>query len=54
VLVVGSVNMDITIEVARLPLKGETIISPAPSVSLAVGGKVCVERRGLSTTPPLT
>lgn len=40
ILVLGSVNMDITVDVARLPLKGETTTSISPSVSLAVGGKV--------------
>lgn len=40
VLVVGSVNMDVTAEVSRLPLKGETTLSTNPSISLAVGGKV--------------
>lgn len=39
-MVLGSVNMDITIDVARLPLKGETTTSVNPTVSLAVGGKV--------------
>jgi hypothetical protein len=38
--VLGSVNMDITVDVARLPLKGETTTSTSHSVSLAVGGKV--------------
>jgi hypothetical protein len=32
--------MDITIDVARLPLKGETTTSVTPTASLAVGGKV--------------
>lgn len=41
ILVVGSVNMDITVDVARLPQKGETTTSSTPSASLAVGGKVC-------------
>jgi hypothetical protein len=39
-LVVGSVNMDVTMAVARLPLKGETTFAASPSVSFAVGGKV--------------
>lgn len=45
ILVLGSVNMDITVDVARLPLKGETTTSTTPSVSLAVGGKVSGSRR---------
>jgi hypothetical protein len=48
--VVGSVNMDVTAEVSRLPLKGETTLSTSPSVSLAVGGKV---RRLLDRHPYL-
>lgn len=40
ILVLGSVNMDITVDVERLPLKGETTTSRTHTVSLAVGGKV--------------
>lgn len=40
ILVLGSVNMDITVDVERLPLKGETTTSRTHTASLAVGGKV--------------
>lgn len=39
VLVVGSLNLDITVEVPRLPTKGETLMASAPAAALAVGGK---------------
>jgi len=39
ILVVGSVNVDITIPVNRLPSLGETIIARRPTTDIAVGGK---------------
>ena len=39
ILVVGSVNVDIIIEVLRLPTKDETITARSPKTSIAVGGK---------------
>ncbi|CAE8618447.1 unnamed protein product, partial [Polarella glacialis] len=38
-LVVGSLNVDITIEVDRLPQKDETITARSPTTEIAVGGK---------------
>lgn len=40
ILVVGSVNVDLIMEVHRLPEKGETTISRHPRLEVAVGGKV--------------
>jgi hypothetical protein len=39
VLVVGSVNVDITMQVHRLPRQGETTTAASPRSTLAVGGK---------------
>ena len=39
IIVIGSVNMDITVPVHRLPNKHETITARRTSTSLAVGGK---------------
>jgi hypothetical protein len=39
-LVVGSINADTTVELARLPARGECITSLKPTPTLAVGGKV--------------
>ncbi|KAL4426410.1 hypothetical protein ABPG77_004704 [Micractinium sp. CCAP 211/92] len=39
ILVVGSLNVDITVPVHRLPERGETITAREPSTSIAVGGK---------------
>lgn len=36
---VGSLNVDIIIQVARLPSRGETITARAPAAATAVGGK---------------
>jgi sugar/nucleoside kinase (ribokinase family) len=38
-LVVGSINADTTVELARLPARGECITSLKPTPALAVGGK---------------
>ena len=38
-VVVGSLNVDITIEVERLPKKEETVMASSPCTSVAVGGK---------------
>ncbi|QDZ18423.1 ribokinase xylose isomerase [Chloropicon primus] len=38
-VLVGSINIDITIPIARLPDREETIVSSEPAVSLATGGK---------------
>ncbi|GAX73589.1 hypothetical protein CEUSTIGMA_g1040.t1 [Chlamydomonas eustigma] len=57
ILVVGSMNVDITVRVHRLPMKHETITSHSPSTSIAVGGKganqaVAVSRLCQSNMPP--
>jgi hypothetical protein len=39
VVVVGSVNVDLTIRVARPPRLEETVTATSPSVAVAVGGK---------------
>jgi len=39
-LVVGSINADLVLEVGRLPKPGETIA--ATSMSVYPGGKVCI------------
>lgn len=39
-LVVGSVNVDLTVAVERLPQRGECISSSRPVSARAVGGKV--------------
>lgn len=39
ILVVGSINVDITMQVTRLPHHGETITARSPSTATAVGGK---------------
>ena len=38
-LVVGSVNLDTTLEVGRLPLKGENIVATGANAATALGGK---------------
>ena len=38
-LVVGSLNMDVTLSVDRLPRKGETIMARSPCSTTSVGGK---------------
>lgn len=38
-LVVGSLNLDVIIEVDRLPAKGENIVARSPNPSTALGGK---------------
>ena len=38
-LVVGSLNLDVIIEVDRLPRKGETIVARSPDAVTALGGK---------------
>jgi ribokinase len=38
-LVVGSVNVDIFIEVERIPTRGETVLARSPSITTALGGK---------------
>jgi len=39
ILVVGSINVDFTISVKRLPFRGETLTATAPYAEIAVGGK---------------
>jgi len=38
-LVVGSVNVDIFIEVERIPTRGENVLARSPSITTALGGK---------------
>ena len=38
-LVVGSLNVDITVDVARLPRPGETLTARSPRTTVALGGK---------------
>ena len=40
VLVVGSLNADVIVEVERLPSRGETLVARSPAAATAVGGKV--------------
>ena len=39
IIVVGSINADTTVTVARLPEPGESIVASSPDATLAVGGK---------------
>ncbi|CAK8996043.1 unnamed protein product [Durusdinium trenchii] len=39
ITVVGSINVDVTMEVARLPERHETLTASKPAVKLALGGK---------------
>ncbi|KAG1671089.1 hypothetical protein FOA52_000761 [Chlamydomonas sp. UWO 241] len=59
ILVVGSVNVDITMQVHRLPRQGETTTAASPGSMLAVGGKganqaVAAARLRAPSAPPAT
>ena len=45
VVVLGSINLDLVIEVPRLPVKGETIVGDR--FFAAAGGRECAQRSGL-------
>lgn len=55
ILVVGSVNVDTTVHLDRLPLRSETKLASQPTPTLAVGGKganqAVAAARLLSATP---
>ena len=53
-LVVGSVNLDLTVAVKRLPQRGETVVASKPAFERALGGKganqaVAAARLGFAT-----
>ena len=53
VVVAGSVNLDTTISMQRLPLRGETVTALSSRATTAVGGKGANQARGRSRNQAL-
>jgi hypothetical protein len=43
-VVVGSLNLDVIVQVDRLPQQGENVVARSPDASTALGGKVSAAR----------